>query len=113
MVSFTNRTVRTVVCLVYQLGFPAVLVTSTCLNRLQPFSSYATRGSNFRKSVNLAAKADKAVDDRCRASCVDWYGNARPLFLRGRMFALLGYELVEGSVMQGRIREVGRINYAP
>ena len=30
------------------------------------------------------------------ASCVDWYGNARPIFLGDRMFALLGYELVEG-----------------
>lgn len=70
-------------------------------------------GLQFQEIGELAAQADKAVDDRCRASCVDWYGNARPLFLRGRMFALLGYELVEGSVMQGRIREVGRINYAP
>ncbi|HKS11247.1 MAG TPA: beta-propeller domain-containing protein [Pyrinomonadaceae bacterium] len=70
-------------------------------------------GLQFQEIGELAAQADKAVDDRCRASCVDWYGNARPLFLRGRMFALLGYELVEGSVMQGRIREVSRINYAP
>ena len=70
-------------------------------------------GLQFQEIGELAAQADKAVDDRCRASCVDWYGNARPVFLRGRMFALLGYELVEGSVMQGRIREVGRINYAP
>lgn len=69
-------------------------------------------GLQFQEIGELAAQADKAVDDRCRASCVDWYGNARPLFLRGRMFALLGYELVEGSVAQGRIREVGRINYA-
>jgi hypothetical protein len=53
------------------------------------------------------------VNDKCRASCVDWYGNARPLFLHGRVFALLGYELVEGQIDDGRIREVRRINYAP
>lgn len=61
----------------------------------------------------LGAQADNAVDDRCRASCVDWYGNARPLFLQGRVFALLGYELVEGKMDNGRINELRRINYAP
>jgi hypothetical protein len=56
-------------------------------------------------------------DDGCRASCVDWYGNSRPLFLGGRVFALMGYELVEGRVeTSGRnahILEVRRINFAP
>ena len=61
----------------------------------------------------LNAQADKASDDGCRASCVDWYGNARPLFLRGRLFALLGYEVVEGAVQNGQIAEVRRINFAP
>jgi hypothetical protein len=59
----------------------------------------------------LGAQSEKAVDDKCRASCVDWYGNARPLFLGGRVFALLGYELVEGQVDNGRIHELRRINY--
>lgn len=53
-----------------------------------------------------------SVDDGCRASCVDWYGNSRPLFIRGRVFALMGYELVEGRVADGRIIEVGRVDYA-
>lgn len=70
-------------------------------------------GLQFREIGELAAQAEKAVNDQCRASCVDWYGNARPLFLRGRMFALLGYELVEGNVAGGRIQELDRINYAP
>ena len=51
--------------------------------------------------------------DNCRASCVDWYGNARPLFFQGRMFALLGYEIVEGEVAAGRIREKRRVSFAP
>ncbi|HEU4767320.1 MAG TPA: beta-propeller domain-containing protein [Pyrinomonadaceae bacterium] len=67
----------------------------------------------FRVIGELAAQADKAIDDHCRASCTDWYGNARPLFLRGRVFALLGYELVEGKLDQGRMSELRRINYAP
>jgi hypothetical protein len=61
----------------------------------------------------LRARDENATNDRCRASCVDWYGNARPLFLRGRIFALLGYELVEGVIEANEIREVGRVSYAP
>lgn len=70
-------------------------------------------GLKFRVLGELGAQADKAVDDQCRASCVDWYGNARPLFLRGRVFALLGYELVEGKLDAGGMSELRRISYAP
>lgn len=61
----------------------------------------------------LDARTRGVVDDDCKASCVDWYGNARPIFRGGRTFALLGYELVEGELSRGRIREVGRISFAP
>ena len=61
----------------------------------------------------LEARAEGTTDDGCTASCVDWYGNARPIFLPPRTFALLGYELVEGAIERGRIREVGRVNFAP
>ncbi|MEO8574668.1 MAG: hypothetical protein ABI481_11915, partial [Pyrinomonadaceae bacterium] len=54
-----------------------------------------------------------STNDGCRASCVDWYGNARPVFLKNRIFALMGYEIVEGSVAGNRIRETRRINYSP
>jgi Beta propeller domain len=47
-------------------------------------------------------------DDGCETSCIDWYGSARPLFIDDRVFALLGYELVEGRVARGRIEEVDR-----
>ncbi len=68
---------------------------------------------NLKELGELAARPERAVDDGCRASCVDWYGNARPLFLRGRVFALLGYELVEGRLADGRIRERRRVSFAP
>jgi hypothetical protein len=61
----------------------------------------------------LAARAAAGGDDGCQASCVDWYGNARPIFLGTRTFALLGYELVEGRLADGRVREVGRLDYSP
>ena len=68
---------------------------------------------HLREVGELSSQSEKAIDDQCRASCVDWYGNARPLFLRGRVFALLGYELVEGTLDGGRMRELRRMNYAP
>lgn len=67
----------------------------------------------FREVGELGAQSENAIDDKCRASCVDWYGNARPLFLRGRVFALLGYEIVEGTLDDGRMKELRRVNYAP
>ena len=47
-----------------------------------------------------------------------WIGNARPIFLRNRVFALLGYELVEGRVLKSpgaseRVVETRRISFAP
>jgi hypothetical protein len=67
----------------------------------------------FSQLGALAAQ-DRNPSDHCLVSCVDWYGNARPLFLRNRVFALLGYEIVEGRVMEdGRLGEVRRINFSP
>jgi hypothetical protein len=60
-----------------------------------------------------SADGDRDGEDMCVASCVDWYGNSRPLFLGNRIFALLGYELVEGQVSGGRIRELRRVGFAP
>jgi hypothetical protein len=52
-------------------------------------------------------------NDGCRASCVDWYGNSRPLFIRGRVLALMGYELVEGAMREGRVQELRRLDLTP
>ncbi len=68
--------------------------------------------NNLSQVGELEAK-NTSTNDRCKASCVDWYGNARPIFLRGRVFALLGYEIVEGRLDDARIREVRRVNYSP
>jgi len=68
---------------------------------------------HFEEVGELAAQSSGSTNDGCRASCVDWYGNARPLFLRGRVFALLGYEIVEGSFNGNRMRELRRVSYAP
>lgn len=70
-------------------------------------------GGAFRPLGKLEASADRGEDDGCRVSCIDWYGNARPLFMDDRIFALLGYELVEGELRDGSIVEKRRISIAP
>ena len=67
----------------------------------------------FDMAGRLDADARRAVDDACVASCVDWYGNARPIFIGNRVFALMGYELVEGRLSNRSINEVRRVNFAP
>lgn len=68
---------------------------------------------HFSPAGELIANAAGARDDACAASCVDWYGNARPIFLNGRVFALMGYELVEGRLAGGLIGERARLDFAP
>ena len=46
----------------------------------------------------------------CEVSCVDWYGNARPIFTGGRLLALINSELVEGQFRNGNVEEINRID---
>lgn len=69
-------------------------------------------GLAFDELGELDAR-NTSTNDNCEASCVDWYGNARPLFIRNRVFALLGYEIVEGNLNGDRISETRRVNYSP
>ena len=71
------------------------------------------RARELSPAGQLDADEQRAVDDNCLASCTDWYGNARPIFYGDRIFALMGYELVEGRMEQGRIAEVRRIDFTP
>lgn len=73
------------------------------------------RNSNlhFEQFGELTSTDRTSEDDGCKASCVDWYGDARPIFARGRIFALLGYEIVEGFNSNGNIREIKRLNFGP
>jgi hypothetical protein len=72
------------------------------------------RALSFTELGTLEARPGAAErNDGCRASCVDWYGNSRPLFVGGRVFALMGYELVEGAASEKRIVETRRVSFAP
>ncbi len=67
---------------------------------------------HFEPVGALRAHGESARSDACAYSCVDWYGNARPIFYRGRIFALMGYELVEGH-LDGHMQEVRRLDFTP
>ena len=71
------------------------------------------RGDRVVPIGELVSDPAGQEDDGCQVSCVDWYGDARPIFVAGRVFALLGYELVEGVVLNGRLGERRRVSFAP
>lgn len=71
------------------------------------------RGLSLGPAGALEARGATRPDDGCRASCVDWYGNARPIFIGERVFALLGYELVEGRYANERVVERRRVDFSP
>jgi hypothetical protein len=61
-------------------------------------------------SVGELAGQDADEDEyQCEVSCADWYGNARPIFVAGRVFALTGVELIEGEIRDGAMVEIGRL----
>ena len=72
---------------------------------------FIQNGDSLRYSGELAAVDGGVRDDHCVASCVDWYGNARPIFFGSRIFALMGYELVEGKFRDGKLEERRRIDF--
>ena len=75
------------------------------------------RGASFTALGALEAGSGAQRDDACKASCVDWYGNARPIFMGERVLALMGYEIVEGRAdsrgWDERIEERRRVNFGP
>ncbi len=100
------------------LGLPIIGAGESAVRQLSGGSAailyLRNRGLVLSELGMLVARpAQNPGNDACRASCVDWYGNARPLFARGRVFALMGYEIVEGKVDQMRIVETRRVSFAP
>jgi hypothetical protein len=53
------------------------------------------------------------MDDDCVAVCYAWYSDSRPIFLGDRVYSLLGYELLEGRLENGRIHETRRVDIRP
>ncbi|HTG96959.1 MAG TPA: beta-propeller domain-containing protein [Burkholderiales bacterium] len=100
------------------LGLPIIGGQQRTLRHQLRFTSASVlylrnQSLNFAEIGTLDASADANTNDGCRASCVDWYGNSRPLFIRNRVFALMGYEIVEGQLGREGIAEVRRVNFSP
>jgi len=80
------------------------------------------RGGRLRRIGELERRFDYGGVDgddddgiagySCEVSCIDWYGNSRPIFTDGRIFALTGTEMIEGRIYPGEIMEVQRLNIA-
>jgi hypothetical protein len=74
------------------------------------FLTFDRTGTMF-EAGELAGREDSEDPAyKCEVSCIDWYGNSRPFFIAGRIFALTGTEMVEGSLAEGQVLEVRRVN---
>jgi len=55
-----------------------------------------------------------SVDNNCEVSCYDWYGVARPFFINQHIYALVGFELIQGQFVQNQreqeIQTLQRLN---
>ena len=93
-------------------AFNARNLTITATLNYQSIPPYFLN-DRFTQLGVLEAAVDTTRADHCKswASCVEWYGNARPLFVGQRVFALMGYELVEGVLKDRRIQEVRRVDF--
>ncbi len=78
--------------------------------------SYLTfdRGGQFADAGFLKGKTEDETETaagyECEVSCIDWYGNARPFFLGGKVFGLVATELIEAELVDGRIAERRRVD---
>ena len=77
---------------------------------LQPLGEL---GSVPDDTVIAAAEEMQKLEeaDECKASCVDWYGNSRPIFIGERIFALMGDQILEGVIENGVIKEARRVTF--
>jgi hypothetical protein len=78
--------------------------------QLQPLGALEARSENGNRWGYENADDDDPGVYSCQVSCIDWYGNSRPLFTGGRIFGLTATELVEGRVRGARIGEVQRLD---
>jgi hypothetical protein len=69
------------------------------------------KGTEDEDSETAETRAKKANGYSCEVSCIDWYGNSRPIFTDGRIFGLMGTEIVEARIAaRGSIEEVRRLD---
>jgi len=61
-------------------------------------------------SLKVLGKIESGTDKNiCKSSCVDWYGNTRPIFLKDRVFGLIGHEMAEVKISGDTVTPVTRV----
>jgi len=62
------------------------------------------------ETFKLLGTAESGKDPSvCQSSCIDWYGNTRPIFLGNRLFALMGHEIAEVKLTADGVTPAGRV----
>ncbi len=84
--------------------------SSSDLSYLQTDASGKLSAAGDLMATRRDPNEESPTGYECEVSCVDWYGNARPIFTGGRVLALVNSELVEGRLENGMIREIRRID---
>ncbi|APE28854.1 beta-propeller domain-containing protein [Aurantiacibacter gangjinensis] len=59
---------------------------------------------------SVVPEEDEIEGYDCEVSCVDWYGNARPIFIERSIFALMGTEIVETGIANDRVQVLRRLD---
>jgi hypothetical protein len=70
-------------------------------------------GSYVAKLGQITPTGPASVSDGCKSSCDDWYADAHSISVGDRIFAVLGYQLIEASVVGGKLVEKKRIDFFP
>lgn len=100
---------------VFGLPVSAPGVRKDDLRRMRParILFLQNRGLTLLAAGSLEPPAKEMVDDRCLASCVDWYGDARPIFAGDRILALSGYTMTEGQFAGGFVTSLDSLDFTP
>ncbi len=69
--------------------------------------------NQIKKIGSFTSSTETDNSDDCIASCIDWYGNTRPIFLGDRILGLMGYDLIEGKMDGEAMNESARVNFMP
>ena len=60
--------------------------------------AFIAKDSQNKLRIVGTVSSQGSFSDTCASSCIDWYGNSRPIFIGNRIFTLQGSELGEVSV---------------
>ena len=66
----------------------------------------STTSAGLLSSIGTIS-SEGTFQNTCKSSCIDWYGNTRPIFLGDRIFALQGGEFAEIAVTSGKTQRMG------